>query len=347
MSTTTNPPPRRATIEDVAQRAGVSVATVSRALRGLPNVASTTRTRVTEVATELKYSPHPGATRLAAGRTRTITVAVPTLNGWYFSGVVAGAEAVCNEAGYEFQVVGIASAEEEQRLLREDTHLERRTDGLLVVDLHVSEADARSLRARGLSLATVGTATPGSPSVMIDDVDVGRIATEHLLGLGHHRIGVIGGLPHDPLSFDVPRARKHGHEQALRDAGLHPDATLFRPGDFGIDGGQEAMAALMDLDDPPSGVFAMSDEMAFGALMELRQRGLSAPADVSIIGVDDHEFARVIELTTIRQDVPSHGANAARLLIRSMEDGDGGPNHAVRHHSPVELIVRGTTAPPA
>ncbi len=343
--------------------AGVSVATVSRALRGLPNVATSTRERVMAAAGELDYQPDPAATRLAAGRTRTVTVAVPTLNGWYFSTVVAGAEAVCTEAGYDILVVGVGSTADRTRLVQ-DPYLGRRTDGLIVVDLNVSPAEAESLRAAGITVATVGSAAPGFPAVKVDDVEVGRMATRHLLGLGHRRIGIIGGLPHDPMSFDVPTARRRGHEAALVAAGLPVDPTLSAPGNFGIDGGQEAMSHLLDLPDPPTGVFAMSDEMAFGALRALRERGLRAPDHVSIIGVDDHDFARVVDLTTVRQRVAAHGATAARLVIEAMAararddaapppgaEPDEAPDEAVvvdaiRRATDVELVIRRTTGTP-
>jgi LacI family repressor for deo operon, udp, cdd, tsx, nupC, and nupG len=358
MSTPATRRRRGATIEDVAVQAGVSVATVSRALRGLPNVASSTRERVMTVADELNYQPDPAATRLAAGRTRTVTVAVPTLNGWYFSTVVAGAEAVCTEAGYDILVIGIGSVADRARLLRDDSSLERRTDGLVVVDLNVTEDEAASLRARGIILATVGSTAPGFPSVKVDDHGVGRLATEHLIGLGHHRIGVLGGLKHDPMSFDVPAARQRGHEAAMRAAGLTVEPALTTPGNFSIDGGQEAMARLLALHEPPTAVFAMSDEMAFGALRELRERELAVPGDMSVIGVDDHEFARVVDLTTVRQRVAAHGATAARLVIEAIdaaatEEHQGRPSlvvatdhDAIRRATEVELVVRRTTGPP-
>ena len=141
----------------------------------------------------------------------------------------------------------------------------------------------------------------------------------------------------------MPRLREKGYEDALNGAGLSIDPDLFQPGDFGIEGGQEAMAALMNLDEPPTAVFAMSDEMAFGALMESRQRGLSVPDDVSVIGVDDHEFSRVIGLTTIRQSVAEHGATAARALIASMNDLERQPASV---GAAIELVVRTTTTRP-
>jgi LacI family repressor for deo operon, udp, cdd, tsx, nupC, and nupG len=335
--------PRRARIEDVAQAAAVSVATVSRALRGLPNVADSTRARVIEVALQLQYEPDPAAARLAAGRTRTVIIVVPHLASWYFSTVIAGAEAVCNESGYEFLVVGVGSQTECDRLLDERSRLERRADGVVLVNLPASAAQAASLRDRGVSLSTIGTRTPGAPSVFIDDVEVGRLAAVTLAGLGHVRIGLISGLGDDPLNFQVPKRRATGFVAGLAEFGVPFDQQMEAGGNFGIDGGQEAMAALLERDEPPTAVFAMSDEMAFGALMELKRCGLTAGVDVSVLGVDDHDVARVLELSTIRQQVAAQGAAAARLLISAMS---GQSVDLEPQLSSIEVVLRATTGHP-
>ena len=365
--------PKRATIEDVAAAAQVSVATVSRAMRGLPNVAASTRARVESAAATLGYTPDPAASRLAAGRTRTVTVVIPNLNGWYFSTVVAGAEAVCADAGYDVLVLGVGSRHDLSRLLSESYHLERRTDGLIVVEVPIEPEQAASIIARGVQIASVGNTVQGQPSVRIDNVAVGRLAAEHLLGLGHRRLAMIGGMSEDPMNFPVPVLRQDGFVEVLEAADVEFDPEMIEGGNFGIDGGQEAMAKLLDRDAPPTAVFAMSDEMAFGALMELNQRGLVAGRDVSIIGVDDHEFARVVDLTTIAQPVTDHGAMAGRLLLEQLESvhepaepspaatttattattasttstpGAEGPPALRQSVAPIELVVRSTTGPP-
>lgn len=346
-STPAEPRPRgrRATIEDVARLAEVSVATVSRALRGLPNVAESTRERVASAAASLKYRPDPAAARLAARRTKTVTVGVPSVSGWYFSTVVAGAEAVCNEAGYEFQVIAIGSLADRDRLLDDEHNLERRTDGLILVDIAPSAEQATALLERGVALATVGNVLDGHPAVRIDDREVGLLAGRHLLELGHRRIGLISGLHDDPMNFVVPGARHDGFGDALAEFGLRIDQGLVSEGNFSLDGGRDAMSRLLRLPERPSAVFAMSDDMAFGALMAARDAGLDVPGDLSIIGVDDHEFSRVVHLTTIAQPVADHGACAARLLIEWMSgDPDERPT-AVVVQPDVRVVVRGTTAP--
>jgi len=341
---------KRATIEDVASAAGVSVATVSRAMRSLPNVAISTRQRVVACASELGYSADPAASRFAAGRTKTITVVIPNLSGWYFSNVVAGAEAVCAEAGYDVLVVGVGSRSDLTRILCEQYHLERRTDGLLAVEIVVSPDEAASITERGVALTSVGGQNVGHPSVRIDNELVGRLAAHHLIGLGHRRIGMIGAQKDNPMSFDVPGLRHDGFVEAMAAHGLTFDEELLSGGNFDVDGGQEAMAALLDHRDPPTAVFSMSDEMAFGAIMELGERGLEAGTDVSLVGVDNHEFSRVVSLTTVHQAVADHGATAARLLLESMRaDGDSRPltidADAASVIAGVDLIARNSTGP--
>ena len=291
----------------------------------------------------MHYEPDPAAARLAAGRTRTVIIVVPHLASWYFSTVIAGAEAVCNESGYEFLVVGVGTIDECGRLLDERYRIERRTDGVILVNIQATDAQARSLHERGVALSTVGTRVAGSPSVFIDDEEVGRLAATTLAELGHRRIGLISGLGEDPLNFEVPRRRTRGFLAGLADAGLSHDPLLEVGGDFGIDGGQEATAHLLDLDEPPTAIFAMSDEMAFGALMELTARGLRPGVDMSVLGVDDHDVSRVLALTTIRQDVASQGAAAARSLVATMTSVPVDFDPIV---SPIELVIRSTTGCP-
>jgi len=332
---------KASTIEDVATAAGVSVATVSRALRNLPNVAPSTRARVQEVAEELKYRADPVASALAAGRTQTVAMAVPVLDSWYFSQVMAGAEAVLTQAGYDLLLVTVDDDERRQRIL--GGPLVKRADGLILVDLRVPPSEAAVLAATGLSLVSVGMEVEGTSSVMVDDFEIARSAVNHLLDLGHRRIALVQGLAEDPLQFIVPAQRRLGYEAALAAAGIEIPAGFEVVGNFSVEGGQEAMSHLLDLDDPPTAVFAMSDEMAFGALRELWDRGLRAAHDVSIVGVDDHEFSKVIGLTTVQQQVAEHGARAARMLLDRLAD----PCLGIEHYTAATTFIERSTTGPA
>jgi LacI family repressor for deo operon, udp, cdd, tsx, nupC, and nupG len=340
-STTTTSRRDRSTIEDVALAAGVSVATVSRALRGLPNVAESTRVKVQQIAADLNYRADPAASRLATGRSKSVAVAVPLLNGWYFAHVVAGVEAVCAEAGYDTIVIGLGVKGTNLGLLDGSDALHRRADGLIVVDVSLSPEHVAGLRSRGLQLVSVGPVLDGIPSVGIDDIAVGELAAGHLLDLGHRRIALIRGELVDPYEFVVPHLRQQGFEAAHADRGLTPDHTLYADGSFTIEGGYDAATALLSRPERPTAIFALSDEMAFGAIHAARDLGLRIPEDVSIIGVDGHDAAPVVGLTTVQQDVEHHGARAARLMIAEL---NGEPVEAIRYNDPIRLVERASTA---
>jgi LacI family transcriptional regulator, repressor for deo operon, udp, cdd, tsx, nupC, and nupG len=331
----------RSTIEDVADAAGVSVATVSRALRGLPNVAVSTRARVEEVARGLNYRPAPHAARLATGRSRTVAVVVPFINSWYFANVIAGIEAVCVDGGYDLLVLTTPS----RATTADAIGLDRRVDGMIFVEVALGDGDVAELAGFGLGVVTIGQRTDEFPSISVDNVAIGRLAADHLVSLGHTRIGVLAGQAEDPVHFDVPGQRIEGARAALAAVGARLDGRLVAPGQFTVEGGYRAAKRLLTRARRPTALFALSDEMAFGALLAARDLGLDIPSDVSLIGIDDHESAAVMGLTTVRQQVVEHGALAARALLRLL----GG---SVRHPAAIadtvngELVVRRSTSPP-
>ncbi len=345
----------RATIEDVASMAKVSVATVSRALRGLPNVADATRRRVSEAATALNYRADPNASRLAAGKTMTIGMAVPLLGQWYFSQVIAGAASALGPAGYDLLFMNAQSGEARRRFIQECALLQKRVDGLILVDLHLEADEVVALRAASAVVSTVGDSYPGFASVAIDNRSAAKSAVRHLIRLGHRRIGFIGTQPVQgrdfAIEFSVPMERRIGYRNALAEAGLSLDSAYEVEGDFTIDdgvggmieGGAIGMRRLLDLPRRPTAVFAMSDETAFGAMQVVREVGLRVPEDISVIGFDDHEVSGVLGLTTVRQPVVRSGVLAAQHLIAGLIDRTDVRDATLG----VELIVRNTTAPPA
>ena len=338
--TAPRPAIERSTIEQVALAAGVSVATVSRALRGLPNVATATRDRVQEVARQLDYRADPAASRPAAGRTDTVAVVVPMINSWYFSNVVAGAEAVCAESGYDLLVVSAPTAATRHEVIATVEALHRRVDGVIFAEVPLAVEEVEDLRHRRLGVVTIGQETRIYPAVRIDNGHIAEMAIEHLLDLGHRHIGILGGQAEDPAHSDVPARRIDGARAALTAAGVQLDPTLVANGDFTLDGGRHATLELLSRSNPPTAIFALSDEMAFGAVLAARELGVDIPSELSLIGVDDHELAQVIGLTTIRQRVAEHGAVAARALLRRL----GGEDGSLEPLPPEpELIVRTST----
>jgi len=332
---------RPSTIQDVAAAVGVSVATVSRALHDLPNVAPATRERVRRAAEDLHYHPNPSAAAMRAGLTKTVALVVPVLDSWYFSQVMAGAEAVLSEAGYDLLLFKVDSDESRQRLL--SGPLVKRADGLILVDIHVPDGERERLLQGAIKVVSVGIDLEGASSVMVDDRGLARDAVAHLIELGHRDIAIIGGEVFvQTARADTPKQRRLGYELALAEMGIdrRPEFEVF--GNFSVEGGNEAMATLLDLHHRPTAVFAISDEMAFGAMRQLFGRGMRTPRDMSIVGVDDHEFAEVVGLTTFRQEVADHGASAATLLLERLADPSLGPT---LHQARTEFIQRLTTAP--
>ena len=232
---------------------------------------------------------------------------------------MAGAEAVCAEVGYDLLVLTAPNAVTRRQAVDTAAALDRRVDGLILVEVPLDAEDVADLARRRLGVVTIGPETTGFPSVRVDNVAIGRMAVDHLLGLGHRQIGVLGAQAEAPAYFDVPGQRIAGAAAALADAGLRLEAELIGTGEFTVEGGHEAArAAALSRADRPTAIFALSDEMAFGAVIAARDLGLAIPDDVSLIGVDDHEVAEVMGLTTVRQRVVEHGALAARALLRRL-----------------------------
>jgi DNA-binding LacI/PurR family transcriptional regulator len=332
---------RRATIDDVASAAHVSVATVSRALRGLPNVADATRRRVLEAAETLAYRADPHASRLAAGRTMTVGMGVPLLSRWYFSRVVASAEAALATEGYDVLLFAMGTDAARHRVVSNWAELARRVDALILVDLVLSRQEAAELTRRSASVVTIGSRQRGLSSVVIDNMAGATAATDHLLSLGHRAIGLVGNQPLHTVSFPVPAARRAGYRAALRSAGIAHRPDLESAANFSVEAAVSATDRLLALPSRPTAIFAMSDEMAFGALMSARIHGLDVPGDLSIVGFDDHELAEVVELTTVSQPVAQTGVIAARLALEGLH-GEAIPQHV---ELPTQLVVRATTAP--
>ena len=330
-----------ARIDDVAQRAGVSVATVSRALRGLPNVAASTRHRVEEAARELDYVSSPSASRLAAGRTHTLGMVLPHLDTWYASRVMAAVHRVWSEAGYDLLAIVLRDHEGRQRFLR-DLPFRKRVDGLVLLDLPFSDEEYDRLLDTGVALVTAGPPTTRTPSVGIDDREAAHVLVQHLIDLGHRDVAILRGDVEEPFTWAGPTDRLAGFEEALAAAGVdvpeHRRATTDWSPAAGAAGTEQLLA-----DEPPTAILCLSDELAIAALGVLRRRGLVVPDDVSVAGFDDHDLAEHVGLTTIHQPVATLGQQAAALLVRQLADADV---PARRRVLPTRLVVRESTGTP-
>lgn len=332
-----------ASIADVARLSGVSMATVSRALRGLPNVSPPTRDRVLAAAEQLHYVADPSASRLARQRTSTIGLVVPMLGGWYHGELFRAVEHAAGEAGYDLLPFVTGSGERLQRFVRE-LPFRKRVDGVAVADVPADGDSARRLTEGDVPVVTCGTSLPGASSVRIDDRAAAADATAHLVALGHTDLAVIGVQGAAQPDFAVPIQRLRGVRDALAAAGLElPDHRIMHGGGYRADDGAVAMRAILDDDaGAPTAVVAFSDEMAIGAVHAARAAGLGVPDDLSVIGFDDHDVSRFVGLTTVRQDVPAIGARLTALLVDRLVDPQAPAAHEVAE---TRLVVRQTTGP--
>jgi LacI family transcriptional regulator, repressor for deo operon, udp, cdd, tsx, nupC, and nupG len=333
-------------IKDVARSVGVSTATVSRALRGLPRVSDETRVRVLKAAAELDYVASPSAAGLATGQTRAVGVIVPFVTRWFYGSVIQGAEELLREAGYDLLLYNLGGDQAARdRVFR--THLLRkRVDAVLVLSLTPTDEEVAALARLDRPVAAVGASVAGWASVGIDDAATARIAMRHLIGLGHRRIGYVGGSLEEQLDYAAPTDRLTGYRDAMAEAGLPADRCWEVVGDFTVRGGLAATRLLLEADPRPTAIFAASDEMAVGTVHAVREAGLRVPEDVSVIGIDDHEMAEFFELTTVAQPVHEQGRLAATLLLESLDEELDGPAHPRAIIVPTRLVVRRTTAPP-
>lgn len=334
------------TIQDVAQFAEVSTATVSRALSRPERVSEATRARISEAVRVTGYTPNQSARSLRQKTARTILVALPDIRNPFFSNILDAIEKEAAARGYGVLVVNRFSGDDSGRRMR-DYFLSNRVDGLLLFDGAVDLQHLRMLAndQSPMPLIVVCEEIPDAPfhTVKTDNGFAAEQATRHLLALGHRRIGHIRGPEGNVLTAE----RAGGFARALADAGLSVRPDWVFPGGFSMESGWAAAQLFMALEDRPGAVFAANDESAIGFLSGLRQHGIECPRDISLVGFDDLAIASHVwpRLTTMRQPREALGRIAAGALIDLVE---GAPRSRVPMHMVLssELIVRGTTAPP-
>lgn len=331
-------------IEDVAALAGVSTATVSRALRGLPRVSADARQRVMAAVLDLGYVPSPSARGLASGRTKTVGVLVPYINRWYFAHALEGIEQVLRAHDYNLLLYSLGGYFDGKRRHFTETMVRKQIDGLVVLSLGLSENELRQLQNTAMPVISVGGPVEGCPGVYIDDTAAATAAAEHLVALGHRRIGNVHGGQQDLINFKVPALRTKAFETVLERHSLECRHDWTAAGDYSVAGGAEAAARILDAPgEKVTAIFAGSDEMALGVLFEAQRRGMRIPEDLSIIGIDGHEMAEPAGLSTIAQSPWEHGREAATLLLAELA---GVPESIRDVIVPFELKARRSTAAP-
>lgn len=334
--------PGRATIRDIAARAGVSVATVSRVINGRPDVSAATREQVWQHIRQRGYTTNRSARGLAGGRSGLIGLTVPYIHAEYFNHIVSGAAQALYE--HDARLVLCPTAHEHDR---EVTLLERlmhgTTDGGLFILPSEGNDELLHLQQSGYTFVVVDNPVPldeAIPVVSAAQWSGARAATEHLIRLGHRRIAAITG----PRAWIASIDRLAGFQSAVLEAGLASD-VLLGEADFLIEGGYQVAREILSLPEPPTAIFAFNDNMAVAALQAARELGLDVPRDLSVVGFDDIEVAAYLTppLTTVRQPLQEMGRVAVNLLFRLLGSR---PVDVTRVELSTRLITRGSTAPP-
>jgi LacI family transcriptional regulator len=327
--------PGRVTMAAVASAAGVSVPTVSKVLNGRADVAPETRRRIETLLTEFGYA-RPASRQRPAG---LIDLVFSDFSAWSTE-IMKGAEAAALANTTRLAVSVVSDEEDEERWL--SSLARSRTDGVILVLTELSPEHRRllqSLHVPTVIIDPVGEPEPGTPSIGAANWSGGLTATEHLIGLGHRRIGAIIGWP----NVLCRQARLDGYRAALGRAGIPYDPDIVIYGGFRYEDGLEAARHLLDLPDPPTAIFAASDQQALAVYEAAREHRMRLPEDLSIVGFDDVPMAQWVSppLTTLHQPLARMAALAVDILL----DGDPG-RFSDRVELATNLIVRSSTAPP-
>ena len=324
-----------ATIRDVARKAQLSVATVSRALNGFENVSENARERVAEAVRELGYVPHAGARSLSLARTNAIGVVLPDLHGEFFSEIVRGMDREASRQGYLLLLSNLHARAEQAALALRAMH--GRVDGLIVMAPQLTAEELAAALPPGVPSILINTrAGTNRGAIHLDNAAGVKTVVDHLADLGRKRLVHIAG-PRGNIDADE---RAAAFREACAARGV--DCEVMR-GDFEEQSGAEAVLQLLNGGHGFDAVFAANDNMAIGALSALRSKGVSVPEEVAVAGFDDIPLARHVGLTTVQVHIDELGERALVRLLSSIGNADSGGDEL---HAP-GLVVRGTTDPGA
>ncbi len=330
------------TMKDVARLAGVSVQTVSCVVNGTGSISVHTRQRVMRAIDELNYRPDPIARSMRTRQTRLIGLLVLDITNPVHSVIAEAVEAAAHASGYKVILYNVSNSPERERESLEAV-AEGLVDGLVIVNSVDREQTLRFLAEEQIQSVLIDCETDSTvPTVMVDNLRAGYVATEHLIRLGHRRIAHISGS----APMIISQQRLEGYRRALADYGLNYERVVYllkASWDWDFASGYRAMRELLADDPRPTAVFASSDQMAIGAYRAIVEAGLRIPQDISVVGFDDIEAAAYATppLTTIRQPFTDMAASAVATLLKLI---DGQRIEAPSHVLPFELVVRGSTA---
>ncbi|MDJ0338554.1 LacI family DNA-binding transcriptional regulator [Cryobacterium sp. PH31-O1] len=331
-------------IADVARLAGVAKATASRALSGRGYVSVETRQKVIDAARQIGYVASPNAASLVTGRTKSIGVVIPFISRWFFAEILESIEVALLEQGYDMTLYNLPADSPERDSIFEFFLARKRFDGIISIGVALSDPEVDQLHRLGRPLVGIGGTIRGVPTIAIDDIAAARLATEHLLSLGHVEILHVGGSQLDEMDFHVHSNRLRGFQTAMLAAGRHIDGCFYSC-EFTIPGGYERGLAL--LGDPrrrPTAIFAASDEIAIGLIVAARELGIQVPAELSVIGIDGHPYADMFRLTTLEQHPREQGRLAVASLLSALGPGAAPPGNPTL--LPTNLVIRSSTSAP-
>ena len=333
------------TLDEVAKHAGVSRSTASRVINNHPNVSATTRARVEAAVEKCSYRPHAVARSLATNRTNILGMVIPEsvtklFTDPYFPLMLRGATEACNRRGYHL-ILSLFTASLESSVMHDRLARTGYLDGVIAANASLDDKLIPSLFEEGIPFVSIGRHPDDRVNYIdVDNAGGARMATEHLIRLGHKRIGTISG----PLDMTPAQDRLDGFREVMSTHRLPVSDGLVAEGDFTEASGRAAMTQL--LREKPTAIFAASDSMAIGAIKAIRAAKLHVPQDIAIVGFDDVPSARTIapELTTIRQPIERIGQLAVETLVNLIERGrtEKGARSTGRIVLPTELVVRGS-----
>lgn len=332
-------------IGDVARLAGVSKATASRALSGRGYVADDTRQRVVAAASQIGYIVSPDAASLVTGRTKNVGVVIPFVNRWFFGEVLEGIERALLAAGYDLTLYNVAETGPERARVFDFFLARKRVDAVIAVGVDLSGHEVDALERREKPLVCLGGSGGAAARMAVDDRAVGALATEHLLHLGHTRIAHLAGAGALDHPASVAGQRRAGYLEAMTTAGITPAPSDIVETEMSTpDGYRAALQLLGHPNHRPTALFAASDEVAFGAMRAADRLGIAVPLDLSIVGVDGHEYAEMFDLTTIEQYPGEQGRLAVDVVLRLLGEGEvADPLPDSGAPLPTRLVVRAST----
>ncbi len=331
------------TIRDVAKKAKVGVGTVSRVLNNSPAVRDETRLRVISVIEELEYTPNPIARRLSTGLTLTIGVVLPYLTMPSFIARLRGVQSVLTDSKYDLVLYDIENSSQRDSYFQ-NFSLKSRVDGVLLISLPPDDEQAEALNYSNIPVVLIDGYHPNMCCVYPNDQQGGRIATQHLIELGHHKIAFLSDYLSTPFHPSM-RLRYQGYREVLNAENIPFSPKYQIEGERGRINARTMAKQLLSQDNPPTAVFAASDTHAIGVIDGAQELGIKVPDELSVIGYDNIRDAEYVNLTTIDQHLIQSGIDGANLLLE-MLDNPSKDNH-VKKILDVDLVVRGTTQRPS